>query len=318
METMNEESTNQRGSVWWQRIVSALLGIAVTVVGALILQKIQSREPRLVYSSVETVPFNGQNGVIGIYQVVVRNDGKREVEDISSYIRIAGAKIEQYHTIVAPSLTTTTAQVDDAVKVNIPSLNPGETAQISILASSPTFLPTHPDISMRAKGVNGEEATSGTPSKRQETSPLLPLLTAVAALSSTSSIYAVLRRRQRFGQAQVLESICRLHSLHSRAARYSTAKKVTYYNEADLLGDEAVQSSDAQVVSSVKKILMSVCVVPTMRDTSRAIVFFNLARIAAKEGNRDEVANFLAQAKSLSLEEIEARTRIDPLLQIGT
>jgi hypothetical protein len=156
----DEIAAPRSASVWWSRTISALLGIAVTVIGSLIIQKVQSREPHLTYSSVETVPFNGQNGVVGIYQVIVRNDGKREVEDVTSHIQIPGAKIEQYRIIVAPSLTTTTSENGDVIRVNLPSLNPGETAQISILASNPTSLPNHPEISVRAKGVNGVEQAS--------------------------------------------------------------------------------------------------------------------------------------------------------------
>lgn len=226
----DEIAAPQTASVWWSRIISALLGIAVTVIGSLVLQKLQSREPHLTYSSVETVPFNGQNGVVGIYQVIVRNDGKTEVEDVTSYIQIRGAKIEQYRTIVAPSLTTTTSGNADAIRVNLPSLNPGEAAQISILATDPTFLPNHPEISVRAKGVNGVEQTS-PPSRPEEKPFLLSLSTAVAALVSTSAIYGLLRRRMLIGggsQAANFKSICQMHGLDSRAARYSTVRNVTW------------------------------------------------------------------------------------------
>jgi hypothetical protein len=224
---VDDVSTAPGASVWWPRMISALLGIAVTVIGSLILQRIQSREPHLTYSSVEAVPFNGQSGVVGIYQVIVRNDGKGEVEDVTAYIRVPSAKIEQYRTIVAPSLTTTTSANGDSIRVNLPSLNPGEAAQISILAGNPSFLPTHPEISVRAKGVNGVEQASTT--SNTEGKPfLLSLATALAALLSTASFYQVLRtkslgRGNIFGgsQASNFESICKMHGLDARAARYS-------------------------------------------------------------------------------------------------
>jgi hypothetical protein len=137
---------------------------------------------------VETVPFNGPNNVVGIYQVVLRNEGKKEVEDIGCYIRIPGAKIEQYRTITAPSLVTTDRVANDTVRVSVPNLNPGEAAQISVLASNPTFLPTHPEISVRAKGLMGEEQPA-TPSEKSETA--LPFLSAAIALAALLSTFAI-------------------------------------------------------------------------------------------------------------------------------
>jgi hypothetical protein len=306
----------QTASAWWPRIISALLGIAVTVVGSLILQKLQSREPHLTYSAVEALPFNGQSGVVGIYQVILRNDGKKEIEDITSYIQVKGAKIEQYRTIVAPSLTTTTSADADAIRVNLPSLNPGEAAQISILASNPTFLPSRPEISVRAKGVNGVEQTS-QPLRPEEKPFLLSLLTAFSALVSTSLIYLFLGRRRLMGRSQAanLKSICQTHGLDSRAERYSTVGRLTYYAEADRLGDEAVQSQNAQTTSEIKKVLIGICALPTINEGSKAIVLYNLARIAAKEGNDTDVDAYVAGAKRISPEEIEGRIRIDSLLK---
>jgi hypothetical protein len=270
---MDEESSGQKNwsSIWPSRLLSALLGVAVTVVAALIVQKLQSREPHLVYSSVETAPFNGQNGVVGIYQIVLHNDGKKELEDISCFVRIPAAKIEQYRTIVAPSLNSTTTETNDSVRAAIPSLNPGESAQISILASSSTSLPSRPEVSVRAKGVNGLEQTPATPPTREATSLLGFLGTAISTLLLTTTFYQLIRSRLGMGsQVRVLESICRTHGLDSLAKRHSTVKKVTYYGEADRLGDEAVRSSDNHTISSVKKILLGLCVIPQISPQSKS------------------------------------------------
>jgi hypothetical protein len=316
------EQNEARASVWWPRIVSAVLGIVVTVAGALIVQRLQAREPRLVYSSVETVPFNGPSNVVGIYQVVLRNDGKAEVENISCYIRVPGAKIEQYRTVAAASLSTSATQSVDAVRVDIPSLNPGESAQVSILASNPTYLPTHPEISVRAKGVTGEaQAPSGAP-QSDFTWFYLSLAAAATALASTSLIRRLFSKGKGLfsaemgveseTQAKTLASICRKHGLEPRALCYDAVKEITYYGEADRLGAEAGDSDDPQATLDVKKILLALSVAREMRDESRAIVFYNLARIAMKDGDLDEAGNYLFQARALSPEEVDGRRRIDP------
>lgn len=310
----------RKSSVWWSRIVSALLGITVTVAGALIVQRLETREPRLTYSSVETVPFNGPNNVVGIYQVVLRNEGKKEVEDIGCYIRIPGAKIEQYRTITAPSLVTTDSVTNDVVRVSIPSLNPGETAQVSVLASNPSFLPIHPDISVRAKGLMGMEQPSVAAAKSETTLPLLSGIIALAALVSTFSIRTLLthgRGDVRLGsQRQVLATICKAHGFSARAERYARAAKLTYYGEADRLGQEAIQSTDQSTISEIKSILSALSMTEdNMKDSSRSIVLYNLARILAKEDNLEEAVEVLSRARGFDAEEVDGRHVMDPLLK---
>lgn len=310
-----EKADNPRGSLWVQRVGSAVLGILVTVVAAIIVQKLESREPRLVFTSVETVPFNGPNNVIGIYQTVVRNEGKAEVDDVSCYIRIPGATIEQHRVIVPPSLQVQEGTIGDALRVEIPSLNPGELAQISILANNPTHLPNHPEISVRAKGVNASEQAPSVPSQQPER--YLSLLTAMAgtlAVASTFGFRRLFSKGMGGSQASTLQSICRMHGLSDRADQYKVRRGINYYGEADRLGQEAVQSHDPRTVADIKKILLAISSIDRMWDSSRAIVLYNLARISAKEGASSEVTNYLDEARRLSREEVDGRVRIDPLL----
>jgi hypothetical protein len=133
-------------------------------------------------------------------------------------------------------------------------------------------------------------------------------------LGSTSLIRRLFIKEVGSGsQAETLASICEMHGLKPRADRYAAAKEITYYGEADRLGEEADGSNDPQVVSQVKRILLALSVVSGVRNASRAIVFYNLARISAKDGKMDEAENYLFQARTLSAEEIDGRRRIDPL-----
>jgi hypothetical protein len=62
-------------------------------------------------------------------------------------------------------------------------------------------------------------------------------------------------------------------------------------------------------------VLIGICALPNINEGSKAIVLYNLARIAAKEGNDTELEAYVAHAKTISLEEIDGRIRIDPLLK---
>src|SRR6266849_8586817 len=80
-----------RKSEWPNRIISALLGIVVSVVGAVILGRLQAREPHLVYWLTEALPFSGQSVNVSIYQISVSNDGKQEIFQSSDGISSARA-----------------------------------------------------------------------------------------------------------------------------------------------------------------------------------------------------------------------------------
>jgi hypothetical protein len=307
--------TEKTSSVWLSRILSALLGIAVTVVGALIIQKLEAHDPHLSYSRTAAVPFSGQDRVVGIYQILLRDDGKKEAEDITCYIRIAGAKLEQYRVITVPSLVPTSTVISDSLTVKLPSLNPGESAQISMLATNPSWLPSIPEVSIRGKGITGEEQVAGTVQGSPEGIASLALVAATALLS-TFSIYRVLIKNLRSsgGQNKELAGICKIHGMDARAAAYSSMKRTTFYAEADRLGDEAIQSRDPNTKMEAKKILIALSGVSHVKDESKAIILYNLARIASQEGSEREAQLYTVKAKSLSPEEVEGRLRIDPIL----
>jgi hypothetical protein len=151
----NEEP--KRPIPWLSTIISAAIGITVTVAGTLIIGKLQSREPHLSYSIVSSIPFSGPNNVTCIYQISLTNDGKSEIENINFFVKIPSAKIEQYKTSIAPSITVAENISGDTLKVQIASLNPTDSATVSLLASGANSLPSRPDVSIHAKGINGEE-----------------------------------------------------------------------------------------------------------------------------------------------------------------
>src|SRR5216683_5529564 len=146
-----------RKSEWPNRIISALLGIVVSVLGAVILGKLQAREPHLMYWSTEALPFSGQNGNVSIYQISVSNDGKQEISDVACAIRVQGAKLDQYKVTASPLLNASTSISNDSVNIQIPNLNPSESVQIALLVTSSTTPPQHPEILARGKEIIGTE-----------------------------------------------------------------------------------------------------------------------------------------------------------------
>jgi hypothetical protein len=171
-----KEEISKRRLNWLQILVTAVVTGGVTIATGLILSHFQAREPYLVYSTTDTIPFLGHNQVLAIYQVSIGNEGKKAVEDVNCIINIPAAAIEQKRITADPALSYSESSTGDSLKLSFPLLNPSELVQVSILATAPTQLPNRPQVSLRGKGVSGQEKKI----EQQKTgNPLLSVITAI-------------------------------------------------------------------------------------------------------------------------------------------
>ncbi|MCP4262120.1 MAG: hypothetical protein GY774_32160 [Planctomycetes bacterium] len=88
---------------WRQILITAIITGIITVISGVILFKIQEREPRLTYSTIDTIPFEGPNKVVGIYNVVLKNEGEKELKDVVCVVKINKSKIDQYKVSINPA-----------------------------------------------------------------------------------------------------------------------------------------------------------------------------------------------------------------------
>jgi hypothetical protein len=298
---------------WLTALLSAVIGIAVTVVGAVILDKVRQREPHLVYSVADAPSFNGPTEAVSIYQVTVMNDGKGEVEKVSCAVRIPRAKIEQYRTS-GPTLVPIIGTLNgDTVLVDIANLNPQESVQISVLASG-GYLPSRPEITVRARGLSGvEEGATGTGQSQNS------LWAAVgASLSSVALSFIIFFRTKRGGfgsQKEVLAKLCRIHGLAEEADDYDNSNRsVQYYSEADRLTQWAIDNSSVDVREKVERVLLGLLAEEVARS-SKALVLCDLARLAAFKNDISSGRTYLASAKEIAADEVSSRLRTDQLLK---
>lgn len=281
---------------------------------ALIIGKIQSQDPHLGYTVVSSIPFSGATDVVSIYQINLINDGKREVQDVTCYMRVPGGKIEQFKTSIAPSIGVTQTTTGDSLTVHISSLNPSDTATISLLASGAGELPSRPEVSIRASGVNGEEKTKSPQDDRHDGTWSV-LLSGFGAVISTGLFLPIVRKFVGgSNQAKTLETICRTHGLNEAAEYYTKLKgRVWYRDEADRITVEALRVGTADALEKAQSILLALATSGAIADESRAIVFVNLARIEATKGNESPADHFLLLARTYSKSTVEERLRILPL-----
>lgn len=160
---METSPPNVSRANWPTILITGLVSLAVSVLAGMVIFLLQGREPHLVYTTTDTLPFYGENArVTGVYQITIANDGKRAVEDVVGVVTIPNGKIEQHRVFGEASLTHTETATADSMKIALPTLNPSESIQISILVTSSTNLPTRPEISLRAKGSTGTEKPRST------------------------------------------------------------------------------------------------------------------------------------------------------------
>jgi len=320
-----------RKSEWPNRIISALLGIVVSVVGAVILARLQAREPHLVYWSTEALPFSGQNGNVSIYQISISNDGKQEISDVACVIRVPGAKVDQYKVTANPLLNSSTSISNDSVYVQIPNLNPSESVQIALLVMGPVSLPSHPEILARGKGITGTEKNL----TKDEGAPTgtfgLTLLVATAAVALSGLFFTLLRHKSMANarkslanamelagppgddQRQVLAFICRVHGLRALADQYiAQTHETTYWAEADRLGQMGTDNPGSEQTAAIERVLEGLLTYnPQIANSSIAIVYYNLALISLTKNDKVASQKYLQLAKDISSTEIDRRLKVD-------
>ena len=159
---MSKESGINR--VLWL-IIGAVISGAVGLGYIYIQSNFLQQTPKLMFSSINSIPFEGEENNIGIYHVEVFNDGKTTIHNIDCVIIIEGSKIEDYILSVEPSISYNEIQIEDTFYLNIPMLNSEERISVSLLTTSIGALPTKPVVSLRGEGVTGSEFTGASESE---------------------------------------------------------------------------------------------------------------------------------------------------------
>jgi len=316
------------GGGWVGRIVSAVVGIIVTVAGALIIGQFQARDPHLVYSSTESLPFSGPSGEVSIYQITISNDGKREVYDVACVAQIPGGRVDRYKITANPLLGVSGSASGDTVNIQIPNLNPSESVQISLLATASSTLPVHPDVLVRGRGVVGAQKSLPEEAQLPFGAPLISLFAATFALLVAGVFMRLLSQNKKliafaagssggsgYDQRQALAYICRAGGLRDLAEQYSAqTHETTYWAEADRLGDLATDQTGGERMAAIERILLTMIDYPGMARSSKGIVYYNLALISHAKKDEAACRGYLDLARKTSPAEIEFRLKVDKRL----
>ncbi|MCI3935761.1 hypothetical protein MQX03_01015 [Chryseobacterium aahli] len=137
--------------------ITALISIAVTVIGGIILYYIQNKKPKIQYSVEKILPFESQTEKLNIYHITIENTGNEIAEDVVCKINVNPASIKEYRVNSESPISIRDSILKQEIDLKTNSLNPEESYRVSILASSKYIFPDRPIVKLRGKGVLGEE-----------------------------------------------------------------------------------------------------------------------------------------------------------------
>jgi hypothetical protein len=312
----------------WQILLTALVTGVVTVGTGMLLFKLQTRAPKLTYSTSETVPFSGGTAFVGIYNVDITNEGSKEVEDVVCVVRVPMATIKQHNLSVSAAISKEEGVGVGEYTVKLSGLNPSEAASISVLAESGTELPRRAEVTLRAKGVTGSEKSGNRGVFSEFISifaALVGAFTGLAALASTFLKKKLLSLTPQFvaeatseerhtgaDQAEVFAYLCGLLGLGEDEQYYrSLTKKVSYWSESDRLSNEALSNESNSRKTKVKELLVRLVEYAEMSDDSEAIIYFNIARLSVALGDSSDRDAFLAKGMKLAPKILKRRLQLD-------
>ncbi|MCP4262121.1 MAG: hypothetical protein GY774_32165 [Planctomycetes bacterium] len=179
---------------------------------------------------------------------------------------------------------------------------------------------------MRAIGLTGtEKSSTGETGKFQDllvtvtggvlaTLALLSLLTGkrISAVFGTTISKVVLSEKHSGDQRNILAYLCNLFGLNDEEERYrNLTYKVEYWSESDKLAMSAIESKSPDYRSKIDKLLRELPQYASMSDDSEAIVYYNIARVAAANSDSAVKEQYLKKANAIVPNIISKRLDID-------
>jgi len=191
----------RRESTLLGTILLIFLGCALTGITTLVVSRIQTKEPNLVYSINEGLSLNKIGVTRRMYNLRIKNTGQREVPDFKANFLYPG-QIEDFNIGKSPGVqlsepqdTSTSSQDTSWFLVGSNYLNPSDTVSITFLTLSkdPPSDNTKPIVDVRGRGVVGKRIEQGP--ERMGRRPLIAYYTIGLFSLIYGFLVAVLRKK---------------------------------------------------------------------------------------------------------------------------
>jgi len=317
---------------WKSIIATAVITGIVTIVTGMLLFKIQDREPELLYSVEESVPFKGQKETIAIHRYIINNNGDDAVKNVVADIKIEGAQFKQHKIQADGSLPVKEIFEPTHYRVEIESLNPSEKVTISLLVGGVGDR-IRPTVSVRGDGIRGQLV-------KEKKDTFIDSNLIIALISAYAGIGAFLLYSKRYrkvvlalsrtifsgrklpigeDQKHVIGSLFAIKGDVNEATTYLRKEaSCTYWSEADLIGAKAVASDDENIKNKYVTLLKDLLTYANMAEESIAIIHYNIARILTSKGDTEATQEHLDNARKIDNEMVKKRLEVDPLFAKNT
>ena len=145
---------------WWSILSSnpllvALFSVIVTIVGA---YWYTNKSPRLYFTVSDALPVKTETENMAFYRYSVVNEGNKEAVEVACVIKVPDTTIRQHQIKLPPGLKYKEQVKGDTMEVELSSINPGESVDVSLVvfAAPSTSLPKQIIPSVRGRDVTGE------------------------------------------------------------------------------------------------------------------------------------------------------------------
>ena len=303
-------------------ILTALISIAVTVIGGLLLYYFQSKQPELIYKVDKILPFESQTQKLNIYHITIENTGNQIAEDVVCQIQITPATVKEYRVNSDAPIQIIDSVKKQDIDINTSSLNPKESYKVSILATSEGAFPDEPLVKIRAKGISGTEKKIDSENHDEKDSNfLLKLLLEAASVATAMTLFTryILSddgTRHSGNQNEILSYLCGIHGLDAQVERYlALPKKTSYWAEMDRLAAIAIASNDTTIALKSITIIDDLIKYADMASTSKGVGYYNLARLYLFINDIPNCNSNLEIAKKTIPKLLATRLEIDPIFK---
>lgn len=285
----------------------------------MILFNLQAEKPTINYNTEKILPFKSQNENLNIYHIKIENLGNKLAEEVVGEISLDPAKIKDVN--LSSDFPINVETENDSLKINFStkSLNPKESFKISVLAISEINFPDEPKVKLRAKGIVGEKIQSEDKEEEEEKLPFILMVSFVTVLTLlTRSIIKSkgVGVKHSDEQNKTIAFIYGIHNLDKQAEHLlSRPNRASYWSESDRITSNAINSNDKEQISKVKNALTDLLNYAKIADSSRGIIYYNLARIEKFSGNNEKSEEYLAKSKNEIPKLLETRVKMDPLFK---
>jgi tetratricopeptide (TPR) repeat protein len=213
--------------------------------------------------------------------------------------------------------------------IKIPLLNPRERITFSYLTNANIESDELPDISVRAKGINGKVKEKSENSKINSTLNLITTIAGFIAVILTflaSTLFKNLFSKSEekdlnihldSGQIKVIAYLCSTLGLKEEFERYSDLKaQSTYWSEADFIAYKASLDNDIERNNKRIKLLIGIIDYADkyISKSSIAIIYFNIGKIFIIIGDKVNAEEYLKKAEKIFPTIIKKRINIDPII----